>query len=47
MNDRLKIVRHFVLSNKNSGGTKNPEDLAKSPLIFFKSERCESLHGFL
>ena len=47
MNDRLKIVRHFVLSNKNSGCTKNAEDLAKSPLLLFKGERYEGLHGFL
>ena len=47
MNDRLKIVRHFVLSNKNSGCMKNAEDLAKSTLLFFKSEQCKSLHGFL
>ncbi len=39
INDRLKIVRHFDLSSKNSGCTKNAEDLAKSPLLFFKSER--------
>ena len=39
INDRLKVVRHFVLSNKNYGSTKNAENPFEDPLLFFKSGR--------
>ena len=44
MNDRLKIVRHFVLSNTNSGCTKNAENLTK---ILCFSSRVSDAKAFM
>ena len=47
INDRLKVVRHFVFSNKYRGSTSNAENLLEDPLLFFKSGRRKVRHGFL